>query len=234
MVLTVIIYLVWYTFKNDIFGIPVNLARKMCAKCSAPSENADVYYIDKGYFGIVTYFVQVHAVMKLSISLDSDRNLDNLLSRIKSYIELGLNFELTYFSNDTCALVGLTTTYKMMFRLLFLFGIFLSWYIVFLCLFLLKQTLTVYTAKIERFNMKLMCGLVEIIKYTYLGFTSIVFYSLTCTSVAGSNIWFHDGSVLCYGMWQTAMIFYCIFYILPCPFLIYLGKKLLHGKKISQ
>ena len=237
VICAVVMYMAWYTFKNDIFGIPGFVRKTLCKKGQTPSEGSDVYYVDKGYFGIVTYFIQVQAVMKLSISVESESKTDNIFSQIESYIELGLNFELTYFSNDTCALVGLTTTTKMIFILLFLFGIYLSWNIVYAILSLLKQLVIhklANTKRLETFKMKLIYGLVEIMKYTYLGFTSIVFYSLTCTSVAGRNVWFYDGSVQCYSVFQTVMIILCIWYILPYPFLVYFGMKLLNTRKISQ
>ncbi len=233
VVLAVVLYLGWCTFKNDIFGIPTFIVKTLCKTCSSHSDDSDVYYIDKGYFGIVTYFIQVQAVLKVSASFQTERKIDNIFTQIESYIELGLNFELTYFSENTCALQGLTTTNKMMFKIFFLFGIFLLWNIIFV-LWLLLTKLVATNEKLKKFKIKLILGLVEIIKYTYLGFTSIVFYSLTCTSVDGNAVWFYDGSVQCYSVWQTVMIIFCLVYILPYPFMVYLGVKLLSNEKISQ
>ncbi len=237
VVLAVIMYMIWYTFKNDIFRIPVYIAKKLCKMCFAGLDDADVYYIDKGYFGIVTYFVQIKAVMGLSISLDHTHSIDKIFNEIESFIELVLNFELSYISRNTCVLIDLTTAKKMIFRLLFLTGIFLAWGTVYLCVYLGKCILVSMnwnTIKLETFQLKLISGLVEIVKYTYLGFSSAVFYSLTCTSIAGNNVWFHDGSVQCYNIWQIAMIIFCLLYIFPYPLLVYLGMKLLNKKKISQ
>ncbi len=235
VMLVVITYMAWYTFRNHIFGIPAFVASKMCSWCST-THSTDVYYIDKGYFGIVTYFIQVKAVMGLSISLDDKRAVNSWFDQIQAYIELGLNFELSYISNDTCALKGLTSMNKMIFKLSFLFGIFAFWNIIFLALSLVKQFIIqtgVKTDKLAKFQIKLIYGLVEIIKYTYLGFTSIVFYSLTCTFVGGKYVWFYDGSVQCYSLWQQLMIIFATTFVLPYPFLIYLGAKHLNCKRVS-
>ncbi len=237
VICAVVLYVAWYTFKNDIFAIPSFIVKKLYKCCFSESEDSDIYYIDKGYFGIVTYFIQVQSVMRLSISFDSESKIDNFFNQIESYIGLALNFELTYFSNDTCSVKGLTTSYKMMFRLLFLLGIFISWNFIFLSLSLLKLVVTRTARNLDKLNklkIKLISGLAEIIKYTYLGFTSIVFLSLTCTSVAGNTVWFYDGSVQCYSVWQTVMIIFCLVHILPYPLLIYLALKLLKDKKVSQ
>ncbi len=80
VICAVVMYMAWYTFKNDIFGIPVFVGKKLCKKSLTPSEDSDVYYVDKGYFGIVTYFIQVQAVIKLSISVESESKTDNIFS----------------------------------------------------------------------------------------------------------------------------------------------------------
>ncbi len=237
VVLALIIYVMLYTFKNDIFTIPNFLVQKMCKSTRAPGNDDVHYYIDKGYFGIVTYFVQIKAVMGLSVSFDHSREIDQFFTNIESFVRLALNFEISNISNDTCVLENLTTTDKMMFKLVFLFAIYICWNIMFLLVYLIEHLigqLVINTGKLAKLKMKLIDGLVEIMKYTYLGFTSIIFYSLTCTLVAGKYVWFNDGSVQCYSKWQIVMIIFCLSYILPYPFLTYFGMKLLKSRRISR
>ncbi len=236
VVLAVVLYMTWYTLKDEAFAIPAFLARKLCKK-SRSSNSSDIYYIDKGYFGIVTYFVQVKAVMSLSLSLDHTDPADNILIAIESYLSISLNFELSNISNNACALDGLTTTHKTMFKLLFLFGVYLAWNLAFIILYLVTQCMSSAnknTSTLEYFKLRMINGLVEIIKYTYLGFTSIVFFSLTCISVDGNLVWFYYGSVQCYSIWQKLMITFCLVFIFPYPLLVYLGMKLLRKQKISR
>ena len=235
----IFMYVMWYTFKNDAFGIPAKVAKMICRSLftTAGDGDGDVNYVDKGYFGIVTYFIQVKAVMELSTSLDHVRSVDKIFSQIELYCKVALNFELRYLSNNACVVRGLTASHKLMFRVLFLFGIFTFWNILFAVTLLSKQVMTVRkydTTKLNSFQVKLVYGLVEIIKYTYLSFSSVVFYSLTCTFVAENHIWLHDGSVECYSVWQIAMITFCLVYTIPYPFLVFLGMKLLNKKMITK
>ncbi len=235
--MAVLMYMAWYTFKNDLFQIPGMVKRRLCKNRFASSTADEVFYVDKGYFGIVTYFIQVKAVMEITISLDHTRFVDKIFDQIELYIQLALNFELSSVSNDTCAMKNLTTTKKTMFRLFFLFGIFLSWYASYILLLLVKyfmEKMKKGVDKLEKFKIKLVTGLVEIIKYTYLGFTSIVFYSLTCTSIGDHHVWYYDGSDQCYTRYQISMIVFGLIYLLPFPFLIYLTMKLLKNKKITR
>ncbi len=236
VIVAIVLYMVWYTFKNDVFAIPTYIAGKICKTCSKSSDVSEVTYVDKGYFGIITYFTQIKAVMFVALELQSGRTVDESITQAESYIGLLLNFELTYMSNDTCALKGVTTTTKVIFKFLFLVGVIITWNIVFIFFSILKKILSVRGHNIERvdiFSQKLISGLLEIIKYTYSGFCSVMFYSLVCTSVAGNQVWFYDATVQCYSKWQAVMLIFGLTFILPYPILFFVGAKLIEKNKIS-
>ena len=237
VILAMVLYMLWFTFKDDIFAIAgrvFKLLQKLCTKSGESQENNN---IDKGYFGIVTYFVQVKAVLMLSKPEDITRALDKLFLEIESHIELVLNFELTYFSSNRCAVEHVTATRKTFFQFCFLFGVYLSWNLFFILIFLFEHfsaALNWKTAKFVGIKLKLISGFIEIMKYTYLGLTSIVFYSLVCISVGGTRVWLYDGSVLCYSKWQIAMMAFGLTYVLPYPLLFGSGMKLIVQKRISR
>ncbi len=236
VILAVVLYMLWYTTKDVLLSIPSSIAGKVL-KCFINKMNdSDMIPVDKGYFSIVAYFAQIKSEMTLTILQNTPRAIDTLFQKVESYINLVFNFELTYVSNDTCAMEGATTTMKSIYKFLFLVGVHLSWNIVFLFFYLLEYILRVKKINpdtIEKFRSKLFSGLLEIIKYTYSGFTSIVFSSLVCISVAGNHVWFYDGSVQCYSEWQRAMIMFGLTYILPYPFLFWVGIKLIKSKIIA-
>ncbi len=238
IILAAVGYMMWYTFKGDILSIPFIIIHKIRKKGpKPPSDQDDDDDVDKGFFGIVTYFIQIKAAMQIPLSLDHTRIIDEIFRQIETYVAVALNFELSSTSNDVCALRDLTTTKKMMFKLLFLFGIFFSWCVAYLSLFLIQKLLSkvqLCFGWLQKFNLKLIASLIEIMKYTYLGFSAIVFYCLTCTNVAEDNVWYYDGSVKCYSRWQIVMIIFGVSYILPFPFLVYFAMKLLDNKKISR
>ncbi len=93
MILAVVLYLLWYTFKDNIFAV-ISWFTSIVHKCS--STHSDQKTIDKGYFGIVTYFVQIKAVLALSKPEGTTRTFAKILLETESYIQLVLNFELCY------------------------------------------------------------------------------------------------------------------------------------------
>ncbi len=236
VIFVMVLYMLWYTTKEDILSFPGYIKTIVVNHFRKELKDSDAVSVDKGYFGIVTYFVQVKSVMVITMLQGTTRAVDSIFLQIESLINLILNFELTYISNDICAMEGVTTTKKTIFKFFFLVEVYLSCSLGFLLLYLLKYILKYCnqnTDKFENMRIKLMSGLLEIIKYTYSGFTSIVFYTLVCTSVAGNYVWLYDGSVQCYSEWQTVMIIFGLTYILPYPALFVVGMKLIAQNRIS-
>ena len=238
ILMSVIVYMLWYTFKDDILLLPslflgkvLNFKRKF-----GSSIDTD---IDKGYFGIMSYYVQAAAMMRISVSLDKTNILTNIVQEIEKYIGLILSIELSYFSYDLCPFTGLTTSNKHIFKILFLSGIFVSWFIVFSSVKLTQRVLKRkyrerYTSFITTFELKFIKGLIEIIKYTYGGFSGVAFMSLTCVSMISGQFWFYDGTVRCLSNWQIAMGIFCIVYLLPFPLMLINGMELLGNRSISE
>ena len=139
--LAVIAYMLWYTFKDNILGFPLHFITKFCMK-----ENCTSQDVDKGYFGILTYFVQAAAMMRLSVGIDSPDTLTSTVQQIEHYVGLLLSIELSYISYNLCPYEGITTYAKLNFKLLFLTAIYISWIIIF-SLFLLVSKIIVNISK---------------------------------------------------------------------------------------
>ena len=219
-------YTLWYTFKDDILAFTGVFFGIICR-----IKKSD--HVDKGYFGIMIYFILAGAMMKLFIPIDTSDNLTTSLQQIEKYVGLMFNIELSYFSYNLCLFKGLTTTHKLMLRFLFLFSFYICWVIMF--------GLIKITSKIKKsgnfmpaLKIKFIKGLIEIIKYTYRDITNITFMSLLFSSLATGKVWFYDGTVQCFNTWQVFTVALCIIYILPFPFMLTLGMKLLEENKISS
>ena len=176
------------------------------------------------------------AVLKLQAELSDIDQSKSFLDSLATYTESFLNLELTQISFDACPMKGLTTMGKHIFKLVFLLGIYLSW----LGLFLLTATISQLIKRKEiisnfmhSLKIKLIKGMIEIIKYTYSGFCTIIFSSLVCKSVGRNNVWFYDGSHICFENWQIAMIMFGIFYAVPFPLVLFLATKQLKRNQIS-
>ena len=227
-------YMLWYTFKDDILAIPSHLIIKFCMKEKSTSED-----VDKGYFGILTYFVQAAAMMRLSVGIDSPDTLTSTVQQIEHYMGLLLSIELSYISYNLCPYEGITTYAKLNFKLIFLVAIYISWVVIF-SLFLLISKIIIniskknYSKGLNGIKLRFIIGIVEIIKYTYGGFSGVIFTCLTCVTMLDDLIWKYDGTIKCLNAWQIGMLSICIVYLIPFPLMLVLGLKLLDNGRISS
>ncbi len=228
-ILGAVSYMLWYTFKGNILGVPGKVLKKILRHGNKQSQKEDQ---GKSYFGIMTYFVQASAAMRLHINFESERNINTFFSKIEAYTSIFLSIELSYFPADICSVKDLNTTEKTMLKFFFMVGIYFSWLLMFGILLTSAKVAGRLSAVFHRATSKLIDGLVEIIKYTYGGFTDIVFYSLTYVVINNTNVWLHDGTVDLLSKWQVAMVLFAGLFVIPYPFMLYLGLKMLEKKLI--
>ncbi len=244
-------YAIWYTFKYDMLLLPsvisyyvfvpflkLNKAMKSIIlhyedNCSSKSKSRTKVYIDKGYFGIMVYFVQMKELMKISMELSGNLFPKSIFDTITAYIEFAFSINFSKLSFHICPLAGLTKVGQYVYSLSFLVAVYLSWFIVFASTVIVQQCFKKEKYNISAFKLKLVRGIVEIMKYTYSGFCSIIFTSLTCVWVRDSFVWYYDGSVVCPSTWQTGMGIFGLVYAIPFPFVLLLGMKLLKENKIA-
>ncbi len=232
-VLGTVFYMLWYTFKDDIISfLQYLVGRLMCAN---ERETPIIQqHTETGYFGILIYFVQASAMMRIQIQQESAWYAVTVLQYATTYISLFLTVELKYFSFDVCSDIKLDATLKTVLNFLFYCGIFVSWLLAFISVVHIFKHVPRFTYSCSSAKGKMLHGLVEIIKYTYGGFTDIVFYSLAYTTISGEKVWFYDGTVVYFSHWQCAMIIFAIFHTLPFPLVLFLGLHFLRGGQISS
>ncbi len=195
--------------------------------------------VDKGYFGIFSYYIQMAAIMKIHIEFSDVDKSDSFLDQIITIIGQFINIELTQLSFDVCPIVGLTTMGKLIFKLMFLFGIYFSWICLFILILVLlrlikrKKNMSTHFEKLRSFHLQLVTGLVEIIKYTYSSFCGIIFMSLAWTRVGTEYVWWYDGSQAFPNGWQILLVIFGLFYAIPFPLTLSVGMKLLKEGQIS-
>ncbi len=239
-VLAPFVYMLWYTFKDDIMNIPIvvveKLKRKHVHEAKFVKGEQRVHYIDKGYFGILIYFVQATAVLRSGLLIQSSDEVHNTFRKIETYIGLLLTIELSYMPADVCPIQNLTVSRKVLAKFVFILGIFGSWVFIFV-LFSIFKFMTNWVCKknslTSGIRAKLLGGLVKIIKYSYGGLTKMVFFSLLCVKMMSKKVWFYDASVDCFSVWQMTMIVFGLCYVLPFPFMLFLGMNCLKRGKIS-
>ncbi len=194
--------------------------------------------VDKGYFGILTYYVQMAAVIKIHIEFSDIDKSDSFTDKITGNIARFLNIELTKMSFDVCPVAGLTTLGKHLYSVGFLVAIYVSWAVAFIIIYTLtillqrKARFHSIVKNLKSFRMKLVKGIVEIIKYTYAGFCGLIFVSLVCMQIGDAYVWWYDGTNVCLENWQILFVAFAIFYAFPFPLALAFGLKLLKQNKI--
>ena len=273
-------YAFWYTCKDKIFEVMVDLVKRSKPMCSRKKDCKDLVLnqipnkesvlprveeasdendtsnnsvqndftlwtekmnmndLDKGYIGIITYYVQTAAIIKIQIEFRETENNNSLVDVILSKIETFLNFELSYLSYDVCPIVGLTKLGKLVYKIVLLFGIYISWTAVFLCTYIILVVMQKMEKKqssgwLGSFKLQLISGLIEIIKYTYSGFCNIIFMSLACVEIGKTLVWWYDATHQCLENWQVLIVAFAFFYAVPFPFALLFGMRLLKRAEIS-
>ncbi len=230
--LTAALYMLWYTFKDDILQVPSFLSAKIRRKDPAQLDD-----VDKGYFGILTYFVQASATLTISVPQESGFQ-GGLLLQINKYLGVLLSIEVTNISADLCPYVGLTLTKKYFLKLAFLSSIFVWSFVTYSGIFVLSaaklKKCVSFAGFVSFVRKRQVGGFVEIIKYTYSGFASLAFTSLLCVPLGTQSIWFFDGTVQCMNSWQMSMLLLCFGFVIPFPFILPFGLWLLKKQAMSS
>ncbi len=234
-IVVVAIYMLWYTLKDDILSVPQKAVKLwQCRKGTAVQRSKG----DKGYFGVLMYFIQAATLMYLPYDMGVNALGSGFLEEIQNFLILLLNVDVMYFTKDICFLKGVDMTSKMTMHFIFYLGIFALWS---LCLtgygianLCLKSLLKNCENLLVNFKLKIIHGLLEIIKYSYSGICSVVFISVTCVFVGDDLLWWYDGTVTCFSNWQLLMTLSCIVYVVPFPTALVFGLKLLKLRTISN
>ncbi len=235
---TSLFYMLWYTFKDDIFHIPVKVFHKVKHVVASETAGQNIHkmtdHVARGYFGILLYFVQATVILRSGLSIYSSQTAQ-AFRRVETSIGLLLTTELSYMPIDICPMLNLNTMDKMLIKFLFFLSIFGCWigvYAICLCAELLTNM--VREVSFTGIKVTLVGGLVKIIKYSFGGLAKIVFFSLVCVDINSRSVWFYDASVNCFSSWQLTMTFFGVVYVIPFPFTLLLGLKCLKRRRISS
>ncbi len=265
--LAAVLYAFWYSFKDDIFElffICLKCAKNICINRKPKREQINVIVAqnvsddnmdkgekeqshfehdnnenaDCGYFGILTYFIQMASVITIKIEFSDIDKSESVTDKISDSITTLLGIDLMALTIKACPILGLTTLGKHIFNLIFLCGIYASWFLLYgvnsvlLHIMNRKQTNTSHEF-FKHISLKFITGIVEIIKYTYAGFCNIIFTSIVCIKIGKDFVWWYDANNVCFENWQILMMVFGLIYAVPFPITLFAGMKLLKKNEIS-
>ena len=211
-----IFYMLWYSFKDDSVHVIVSWSsyvfHKVFPNLIRKFKNPENDSVANGYFGILVYFTQIIALIKVDDGSVND--LGRLISSYTFYFNIFINIDPAEISMPACPIENLTFGMKIILKLCFFISIYFSWCLVFVIVRKIRSNMKIKRS-LSALKLKLLAGIIEIIKYTYEGFASISFISLLCVRIAGESVWKYDAEIKCFSSLQWIFIAFCIFYVFP-------------------
>ena len=220
----------WGTLLTKISHLDTTDRRRLLA------EREESEGVDRGYLGIITYYAQASALMRVAVEFSQLRT-SGVMDTIEEYTVKYLDFDVYEVDLELCPFPGIDALFKALIRTIFVLSIYFLWMILFLIVCTVKALCDGQKrpAKIAKgFYLKLIEGLVEIIKYTYSSLAGSNFSLLTCIFIGNSFVWKLDGTVTCFQKWQGFAALGLLFYTIPFSFSLAMGSKLLKEGKISS
>ncbi len=203
----------------------------------APVSPQTKVYKNKGYFGIFNNFIQMAAAMKIKIEYGNGQNNQSLLDNMTNLVHSFVSVKLSEISSDVCPIVGLTTLGRHIYDLIFTFGIYWSWFLMFMTIICLSSVMKKANLsrffKLDTLSYTMVGGLIKIIKFTYTKICSISFMSVTCVQIGSDYVWRYDARNICFETWQTVISVFGVFNVLPFPFALFMAMTRLNNNKIS-
>ncbi len=96
---------------------------------------------DNGYFGIVAFFVQISAVIKITIEFSDIDKSKSVVDYLEDYIDRAVNFQVSKISLNICPISGLNMKGKHMYSLLFPYSVFLAWLVLYTITYIVKHSI---------------------------------------------------------------------------------------------
>ncbi len=192
--------------------------------------------VDRGYLGIITYFAQASSLMQVHVEF-ANISYTSILDKMQEYTVKYLDFDVYQVELRICPFAGINALFKALIKTLFVLTIYSLWLIFFIItnlVLICSSEGSKRKAFVNRFRLKLIEGLVEVIKYTFSSLAGSNFSLLTCVFLGDDFVWKLDGTITCFQQWQGLAALFLLFYTIPFSFSLALGSKFLKEGKISS
>ena len=256
-------YLIWYMYKGDVLPGFEFLMMKVYYYKSAKSnvvhvkslENAksDPFYpakplqqiqsvkqnrVNKGYFDIIVYFVNIISLLKVKVEFQTSNVGEGFLYHLEKYFTRYLDVDMQQVANVTvCPFQGVNAVTKTLARPIFVLMILTTWITLYSLTSLLKAIFSrkkqSLSHKFNYFKLKLIEGYVETMKYSYSGLAGVTFLYLITVDIGGQLYWKYNAEVKFPSDWQYGVIVFAAIYTMPFSITTILGGKLLQRGKIG-
>lgn len=226
VVLFVILFSIWIFFQPPLITILWKLA--FWKKVDLQSSNNSTF--GSSLKKIVFYFYQIVFLFFITSNpiVLLQQKLKSFQYMITSFIEI-TNFQLgsssgicpkgmEHFNPVTKMLSQITLPFFIMFTT----GIF---YILQKFLLPLPYRKSIY---------EFLASIFEVILLSYSIMASSTFQLLSCVQIGDDKVLFIDGEIQCWQSWQYLLFGFMIIFLIPFPFILWIGSKFLHTPEDNQ
>ena len=256
-------YLIWYMYKGDVLPGFEFLMMKVYSYKSAKNNvihvksqenvNSDPFYpskhlhemqtvkdrrIDKGYFDIIVYFVNIISLLKVKVEFQTTNVGEGFLYNLEKYFTRYLDVDMQQVANVTvCPFPGVNAVSKTLARPIFVFMMLTIWIALYwstsVLLAIFNKRKQSVSTKFNHFKLKLIEGYVETMKYSYSGLAGVTFIYLTSVNIGGQLYWKYNAEIKFPSDWQYGVIAFAAMYTMPFSMTTILGGKLLQRGRIG-
>ena len=258
-------YLMWYMYKGEcisalgrfitkISSLRLSISIQKITKTDVkkrqkvnpvPNEEKEepkgvIEKIEKAYFDIIVYFVNIMSLLKVKVEFQSTVPRDGFLYDLEKYFTRYIDLDMQQVANVTlCPFSGIDAFTKYLTRPGFVLTIFIIWLSLFTVVSMMMPALIFKVKKLEaitwcrRLKLKLIEGYVETVKYSYSGLAGVTFLFLTCVEMQNRYFWKYNAEVECMSPWQFVVIAFATIYVVPFSVTTIIGAKLLQMGRIG-
>ncbi len=256
-------YLIWYMYKSEVLPgfefLMVKIASYSTLKSSSPKRAGDNFAVqneddknrqtnefskikkervDKGYFDIMVYFVNIISLLKVQVEFKSSSSQHDFFYDFECYFTRYVDVDMQQVSTfSVCPFPGVGAITKSLARPGFVLMILFVWVMAYTFTMMLQQIFKPRKTFAQRFyslRLKLIEGYVETMKYSYSGLAGVTFLFLTCTEIGDDSFWKYNASIKCFSEWQHAVIVFAVIYTVPFSVATIIGIKLLKKRYIGH
>ncbi len=252
-------YLLWYMYKGTIQNLFIltihkihshifQNSNKWATKLSKSAEEDrnkqdfwDTGKAENAYFDILVYFVNIISLIKVQVELQTSDS-KGVLHYIEEYFMKYLDIDAQQIVNvEICPFPGLDATSKTLARPVFSLMVLIVWCVLFASSSIVLWILSSQKFKLmhfiklsfTQFNLKLVEGFIQTIKYSYSGLAKATFIFIACIRVGDHTFWKYNAEVECYSSLQKTVFIFAAFYTIPLVLISPVGGKLLRARTVN-
>ncbi len=256
-------YLIWYMYKSEVLPgfefVMIKIASYSTLKSSSQKRAGDNFAVqnkedknnqagkfskikkervDKGYFDIMVYFVNIISLLKVQVEFKSSSSQHDFFYDFERYFTRYVDVDMQQVSTfSVCPFPGVGAITKSLARPGFVLMILFVWVMGYTFAMMLQQIFKprkTFAQKFYSLRLKLIEGYVETMKYSYSGLAGVTFLFLTCIEIGDDSFWKYNASIKCFSEWQHAVIVFAVIYTVPFSVATIVGIKLLKKRYIGH